>query len=457
MIWGILFTSLFVRLININQSLWLDEGTSAIVARDLGFSEILTRFSTGDFHPPFYYLFLKVWSNVFGTSELALRSLSVLAGVGTVYLVYLIAKKISNERSGILAATFLALSGLHIYYSQEARMYSLATFFVTLSVYFFIKAVKERKVVNWVLFSLTLPLISMTDYLPLLILPVFWIFGVIAKKSISWWKSFVLSHIPLITAWLWWLPTFQEQLGGGLRVETVNPVWWKVLGGTTLKQILLIPTKFMFGRISFYNKTLYGALTVVVGLFFFYLFLKTLREIKKTKIAWLWLVLPIAVSALIGFKIPAFSYFRLIFTLPAFYLLLAIGATKLKKKQVVVAIFIVVSVNLLSSLAYLTNSRFQREDWKGLVTFIESRSKEKESITLFVADAQMEAYRYYQKDVKIAGPMGLSSDYDQIWLMRYVKEIFDPEDNLRHGVEELGFLETGQYDFNGVVVWRYEK
>ena len=129
----IVLLALILRLISLNQSLWLDEATSALVARDYSWNLIFGQFLPGDFHPPLYYMLLKIWGLFFGTSEIALRSLSVVAGVATVYLVY----KIVNATT---AALLLATSGLHIYFSQEVRMYQLASFFVALAVYFFVKS-----------------------------------------------------------------------------------------------------------------------------------------------------------------------------------------------------------------------------------------------------------------------------------------------------------------------------
>lgn len=57
---GILFLLAFlIRLIAINQSLWLDEATSVMVVKHLTYGEILFKFSPFDFHPPGYYFFLK--------------------------------------------------------------------------------------------------------------------------------------------------------------------------------------------------------------------------------------------------------------------------------------------------------------------------------------------------------------------------------------------------------------
>lgn len=458
MIWLILLSALLLRLVAINQSLWLDEATSAILARDFSFRAIMTDFSPGDFHPPLYYLFLKIWVGIFGSSEVGLRSFSLAVGVATVYLVYLIGKRLLSRKVGLLTALFLATSGLHIYYSQEARMYALSALFVAGLFYLFLKILNSKKVFDWYLFSVLLLVNGLTDYLPNLVIVSFWIFALVAKKDGGWWRNFLLSHIPLITGYLWWLPTFTNQLRSGLGIAESAPAWWKVLGRTNLKELLLVPVKFALGRISFIDKRLYALLsgTILLTYSFFVMRAKTLKN-RRLRLIWLWLIVPTALAAILGFKLSVFSFFRLVFTLPAFFLIIAFGVLRLKGRLFKAGLLFVVCVNLLASGAYLFNTRFHREDWRGLVSFVEKASKDKNTITLFVTDGQSEAYRYYSKGGKIAGPKGLNASYEQIWLMRYVREIFDPEDKLRKEIERLGFVKKGEYAFNGVVVWKYER
>jgi hypothetical protein len=117
----------------------------------------------------------------------------------------------------------------------------------------------------------------------------------------------------------------------------------------------------------------------------------------------------------------------------------------------------VVVVNTASTAVYLFNKGFHREDWRGLVEYIEDRSSDKKSIVLFVSDSQMEAVKYYSIYSKISGPSGLSNDHDQIWLMRYVQPIFDPNDTLRKDIENLGYEKKEEHNFNGVGVYGYVK
>ena len=85
-------------LLSIPSSLDMVE-TSILAARDLSFTEIVTRFSPGDFHPPLYYFLLKAWISIFRSGEVATRMLSVLFGLGTVLL---------NARNIVVSSKFSA-------------------------------------------------------------------------------------------------------------------------------------------------------------------------------------------------------------------------------------------------------------------------------------------------------------------------------------------------------------
>jgi len=432
LLFWILLLGFILRLISLNQSLWLDEATSALVVRNFNFGEIVTKFSPGDFHPPFYYLLLRAWGMVFGSSEIALRMPSVIFGLLTIYIVFLIGKELFNKKVGMIASVLLATSGLHIYYSQEARMYSLVTLLISYLVYLFLKK-------KWLLFSMVLLFVGLTDYVALLVIPVFWIVG---RKD---WRKLAISHLPLIIFFIIWSPIFIQQLTSGLGVRGSN--WWGILGKSSLKEILLIPVKFSLGRISLDNKRLYIlAAGAVLG---FYIYI--LSKAKKSSLLWLWFLIPAISAIILGLWLPVLSYFRLLFILPVFYLLLAKGASKNK-----VFIMVILIINLFSTAIYLFNPRFQRENWRGLVSFVESQKTAK-SITLFVADSNMEAYRYYDSNAKISGPGAMSGNNDQIWLMRYLQPVFDPSDSLRAKIQDAGYNKEGEYDFNGVVVWKYKK
>jgi mannosyltransferase len=105
------------------QSLWHDEGNSLRLAeRSVG---DLIDAAGRDIHPPGYYLILKGWTSVVGTTEFGLRSLSAFWGVVMVAATYALGKRLSGLGIvGLIAAVLLAVNPFAIYYSQETRMYA---------------------------------------------------------------------------------------------------------------------------------------------------------------------------------------------------------------------------------------------------------------------------------------------------------------------------------------------
>jgi hypothetical protein len=123
-----------------SQSLWYDEAFSVYLAR-MGLAEITAR-TAADIQPPLYYYLLHGWIQLVGDSERGLRGLSLLFGVLTVPLMYAAAWQLfsrlpatQRRLAGLLAALLVAISPLHVWYGQEARMYTLLTFLCLLSSY----------------------------------------------------------------------------------------------------------------------------------------------------------------------------------------------------------------------------------------------------------------------------------------------------------------------------------
>ena len=107
-----------------HQGFWFDEANTALLVhfspgRMLG---LLPHYEST---PPLYYCIAWVWARVFGHGETGLRSLSAVAGVLTVPVLYAAASKLISVRAGVIAAALAACNPLLIWYSQEARSYQL--------------------------------------------------------------------------------------------------------------------------------------------------------------------------------------------------------------------------------------------------------------------------------------------------------------------------------------------
>lgn len=123
-----------------DQPLWLDE---AITAFHVSLPWNVLWGTPLGAHPPIYYSIAKI-ASFFGDSEGTLRFFSAAAGSATVPIVYLIGRRCGGPYFGIAAAAALALSGIHLEYSQEARSYALVTFFFALAVLFGTSFMSQR-------------------------------------------------------------------------------------------------------------------------------------------------------------------------------------------------------------------------------------------------------------------------------------------------------------------------
>lgn len=96
----------------------------------------MTEFTARDVHPPLYFWVLHVWVRLAGTSEFAIRLLSVFFGVLSSLVIYSITWQLTRRRvAATVVMLLIIVSPFHIEWSQDARMYTLATMFAGIFVY----------------------------------------------------------------------------------------------------------------------------------------------------------------------------------------------------------------------------------------------------------------------------------------------------------------------------------
>ena len=121
------------------QSFWYDEAFTVFLVHQTP-GQLLSFLPVTESTPPFYYMCAWAWSRAFGMDEVGLRSISALAGTLTVPVMYLIGRRLGSHRSGLLAAALAACCPLLVWYSQEARAYSLLVLLSAIGLLFFIYA-----------------------------------------------------------------------------------------------------------------------------------------------------------------------------------------------------------------------------------------------------------------------------------------------------------------------------
>lgn len=138
---SIFLFGIFLRIINLDKptGMWLDEINTYNIARHsfpFGIIHLLKYYEP---HTPLFYFILHFWMALFGESDIAIRSLSVLFGGLLIVAGYFAGKELDSKFTGYVTAALLSCSAILVYFSQEVRMYSFVHVLVMLLIYSLIK------------------------------------------------------------------------------------------------------------------------------------------------------------------------------------------------------------------------------------------------------------------------------------------------------------------------------
>ena len=186
------------------QSFWLDELVTVSLVRG-GFADMLSAIPKNEATPFLYYVLAWPWARLFGLGEIGLRSLSALAGAAVVPAAYGAGAALVSRRAGIVAAALVSVNPILVWYSQEARSYSLLAFLSACALLFFGRALRSagwRSLAGWSVFS---SLAIATHYFAVfLVLPeAVWLVSRGRSRRSALFASLVptavlLAHVPLV-------------------------------------------------------------------------------------------------------------------------------------------------------------------------------------------------------------------------------------------------------------------
>jgi uncharacterized membrane protein len=137
--------------------------TASRILRD-GFWHAMDAVGFSESAPPLYYVLAWLWTQVTGTGEAGLRSVSALAGVATVPVAYALGAQLSGRRAGIVAAALVAVNPMLLWYSQEARAYALFVLLTALSLLYFLRALDQGRRRDFIAWGIASALALATHY-----------------------------------------------------------------------------------------------------------------------------------------------------------------------------------------------------------------------------------------------------------------------------------------------------
>lgn len=213
--------------IGMQQSVWFDEAYSVLVAKQAP-SEII-HLASVDTHPPAYYLMLHGWGNLFGWSDFALRSLSVLAFGGSIVVAGLLVRKLFGNRAAVYTVVLATLAPLLVRYGFEIRMYAVASLIGVLATYVMVRAREGGRQSAWLWFAysvlLALGLLTLYYLAFLWVAHFVWLIHTDRNKlkkpfELKWLWAYVGAAVLFVP----WLPKFLSQVNNGALANIGQPM-----------------------------------------------------------------------------------------------------------------------------------------------------------------------------------------------------------------------------------------
>ena len=376
---------LFLRLYNLGfNSLWLDEAST------YGFSvkslpEIWQVTAAGEFNPPLFYWVEHIML-MFGNNEIILRIIPALLGVLTIPLVYLIGKEFIDRNVGIIAAAAFAVSPFLIYYSQEARAYSMMLFFVATAMVFYLKSLKTNDIKNWALFGAFSALAFWAHFYAFTIIAAMFLYAIIIKlphikTGIHDLKMIVLGAgvfivlcfpLILVTIQLFVTRTASAPTYGIQGLGIISETFRQVAGFNDIALFLLFAL-FVIGIIQAFlidkNK----------GIFLVFL-----------------TVLTLVISYILSFRMPMQPRY-LIFLSIIFFVGVAISYRvfySLANHRGVVYGFVIVLILISAPTLMPYYSGYSKEDWRGFAGVIQQKTNPGDQI-IFIPGYMSQPFDYF--------------------------------------------------------------
>lgn len=501
------------------QSLWYDEGVTAEVARR-GIAE-LTRWTAGDIQPPLYYYVVALWGRVAGWSEWSLRYPSVFFGVLTVPLLAVVTIALTRRRvAGLLAASLAAFHPLLLYYSQEARMYSMLTALGVLLGYLVVQgeATTRRRGLYWTLYVLVATAAVYTHYFAfflLLALAIAYLTdqlfllprirtssipvdeeadlpSTLSRRPIL---DFVIANLVVLLLYVPWITALLTRFSldssyweGEFKLqEAIRHIAISFISGETVLEREAVNLLLPYGLLTFIS---------VVSLL-----LRRAVQPRTILYALLWLLLPIAAILLLAFVTPKFNPRYVMISLPGLLLLWSAGLASLirlrgwdwanvlrtpfVRLQALVAVLVVILLHagfFYADRNWFQDVAFTKAEWRELTQYVRWRIQQDGNADTtqiaLVSGHAWPVWNYYAPDLPTVRlpeieilDVNAVLDYgnsattihdalvnrDNVWLVQWQDQIVDPMQLVPLQLELAGEEEEMDVEFWQVQLRHFRK
>lgn len=343
------------------QSFWEDEVVTSDLLRAPLRTLVRHEIPSSESTPPLYYVAAWVWVRVVGAGETGLRSLSAVVGTATVPVVYFAARSLTTLRAALLAALFVALSPILVWFSQEGRAYALFVFLSALSVLFFARTLARYSALDLAGWSVSSALALTAHYFAGLLVAIeaVWLIQGVRRP-----RALALAVAPVAVVGIALLPLLLKQRSEGHAADLVK-------GTSVLRRLGQLGAWFATGDLR--AIAVLATVGVVTTLGLWLLFRRTDDSERWGGLIALGLGMAvIAVPVALAAAGADYVFYRNL--IPAWLLLavaLAAGFTGRRAGIVGVgAAAVLCAAFLAADVAVFTRPSLQRDDWRSVASTV---------------------------------------------------------------------------------------
>lgn len=373
-----------------------DEAFSLYMAQ-LDIVDIVKILCRGD-NPPLWEILLHGWINIFGISEVAIRSLSVIFSALTVIPIYFMGEKHIHRYAGIAASLCYCCSTFSIFMSHECRVYSLIGLATACSVWLFLSILKEPKSFKFILLTLANLVLMYGHYLSIWVIVMEFVIVMAFKPiRIRIWKPYLIHVAALIVLFAPMFPVLYTRfMSSGVHGTWVE----KTTGFANLYDML-----WRMCNVPFVTVIAIGILIAAFVVWMIRLKRKETYFGTLSILTLLWLV-PLSVSFVLsfftGFLLDRYFYFLL----PIFFMAMTGYCLSLSPKNEVGGITIMAVFSLLMAVTCSPDSSTKRfsgwhKDVKPIVQELVKAKEEDNALVILPEDFDKQFVYYLDEDHEI--------------------------------------------------------
>lgn len=455
------------------SSFFLDETVSTTLA-DASWRRFAQVVTHREVNMALYYVILRGWVHV-GQSEVAVRSLSVLASLGALAIIVLVARRLFGGRAGLICGLLFAVDPLVVEFAQDARGYALSVLLVIAASLAFVKGVKTGGGwVTWATYVITSALAAYVNLWAAFVPLGFAASLFFLPKGTFPWRRFVVTFGSLVVV--------LAPLGVLIHLTDEAKENW-ASGSAAGRLFSDVRDHVPHLVIDFLA---IGAVVIVAGMV---LLLKRLVPWTTEFDNWpvmftvCWLVVPVGALVLLSFAYePLFVLRYLVVYFPPLIMVVAFGLSRLNARSLLVGL-VLLTVASGAGLWSWYSTGFG-ENWRGAVAYVADESKPGDGVMIFAPYMRIPFEWYLKQDPTAArrlhpvypnlgwGVDPLRFDYPvlinqavvasgasddrRVWLVLSQAQLYPQQEQaVIQGLRSAGLVEQRSRTFAGVQVLSY--